>query len=349
MLTQVDLLPSWFNPDLPAIAHSVRIVVILVTAYLINRIIKTVFAKGRERLAQRIAARHGPVDPETEKRAKTLTAIASKTIVVVIWVVALIMALNEAGFDITPILAGAGVAGVAIGFGAQNLVRDLIAGAFLLLENQIRVNDVVVINSTGGLVEQINLRTTVLRGMDGTVYIFPNGSIQTLGNMTHGFSYYVFDLGVAYKEDTDRVTEVLKAIADEMMQEEPFAKLILAPLEILGVDKFADSAVIIKARIKTLPIQQWTVGREMNRRIKKKFDELGIEMPFPHMSLYFGEASKPFQLRLEQLDRAELRKLVREVMDEQQTAGAERASERPTELAELPSSEAGGGSGRNAP
>ena len=188
----------------------------------------------------------------------------------------------------------------------------------MLLENQIRVNDVAIINGTGGLVEQINLRTTVLRGIDGTVHIFPNGSIETLANMTHGFSYYVFDMGVAYKEDTDRVSEVLKGIADEMMKEEQFSKIILAPLDILGVDKFADSAVIIKARIKTVPIQQWAVGREMNRRIKKKFDELGIEIPFPHMSLYFGEASKPLQLKLDDLGRGELKALVREVIDERQ-------------------------------
>ena len=326
MSIQLDPIPSWLSLNFPAVAHGVRILVILVSAYLINRIFKTLFSKGRERLAQHIASRHGPVDTETEKRATTLTAIARKTIGIVIWVVAIIMALREAGFDVTPILAGAGVAGVAVGFGAQNLVRDVISGAFLLLEDQIRVNDVAVINGTGGLVEQINLRTTVLRGLDGTVYIFPNGAIQTLANMTHGFSYYVFDIGVAYKEDTDRVTQVLKSIADDLMKEETFANLILAPLEILGVDKFADSAVIVKSRIKTVPMQQWTVGREMNRRIKKKFDELGIEMPFPHMSLYFGEASKPINLSLDQLDRAGLKALVREVLDERENVQTQQGS-----------------------
>jgi moderate conductance mechanosensitive channel len=326
MLIQFGLLPSWLSLDFPAFAHTVRIAIILITAYVLNQIIKTLFKKGRERIARRMEALRG-VDPEVEKRAATLTAIARKTIGVVIWVVALIMALREAGFDVTPILAGAGVAGVAVGFGAQNVVRDVISGAFLLLENQVRVNDVAVINGTGGLVEQINLRTIVLRGQDGTVHIFPNGSIQTLANMTHGYSYYVFDLGVAYKEDTDRVSQVLKAIADELMKEKEFGHLILAPLEILGVDKFADSAVIVKARIKTAPIQQWTVGREMNRRIKKKFDELGIEMPFPHMSFYFGEASKPIRLQLDQLDREELRTLVREVIAEQRAGSGERRPE----------------------
>src|SRR6185312_5632160 len=165
-------------------------------------------------------------------------------------------------------------------------------------------------------VEAVNLRTTVLRGQDGTVYVFRNGAINTLANMTHGYSYYVFDIGVAYREDTDRVIEVVKGIADGMMNEEEFQHTILAPLEVMGVDKFAESAVIIKARFKTAPIKQWAVGREMNRRIKKKFDELGIEMPFPHMSIYFGEASKPFQLQTQTADRDELKKMIRETLDE---------------------------------
>ena len=136
--------------------------------------------------------------------------------------------------------------------------------------------------------------------------------------MTHGYSYYLFDLGVAYKEDTDHVIEVLKGIADELMQEEEFSKLILEPLDVIGVDSFGDSAVMIKARFKTLPIKQWTVGREMNRRIKKKFDEVGIEIPFPHMSVYFGEASKPFKLQLDGADRELVKAIVREVQQEGQ-------------------------------
>ena len=138
--------------------------------------------------------------------------------------------------------------------------------------------------------------------------------------MTHGYSYYLFDIGVAYKEDTDHVVQVVKGVAEEFMQEEPYKNMVLAPLEVLGVDKFADSAVIIKARFKTAPIQQWAVGREMNRRIKKKFDELGIEIPFPHTSIYFGEASKPFQLQMQGGDREELKSLVREVLAEAKNA-----------------------------
>jgi len=228
--------------------------------------------------------------------------------------------MDTAGFNIGPILAGAGVVGLAAGFGAQHLVRDVISGLFMLLENQIRVNDVAIINGTGGLVEEINLRTTVLRGLDGTVHIFPNGTIESLSNMTREYSYYLFEIGVAYKEDTDRVVEVVKQLGNEMMQEDEFKADILAPMEVLGVDKFADSAVIIKARIKTVPIRQWAVGREMNRRIKKKFDELGIEIPFPHQTLYFGEASKPFQLQLDGVQRDQLRALIREVLVSEKTS-----------------------------
>jgi len=308
-------------PSLPAfseysvyINHLIRLVAILVAAYIAAKILNKSIPTIRTRIIETMK-RHGKADIEVEKRAATLSGIFRKTIVISIWLLALAMALKESGFDIGPLLAGAGVIGLAIGFGAQHLVRDLFAGLFILLENQIRVNDVAVINGTGGLVEQINLRTIVLRGLDGTVHIFPNGTISTLSNMTHEFSYYLFNIGVAYKEDTDHVVEVLKQVADEFMREEKYKPLVLAPLEVLGVDQFGDSAVVIKARFKTVPIQQWAVGREMNRRIKKKFDEVGIEIPFPHRSIYWGEASKPFAIHSDQ-DREELKAVIREVLVE---------------------------------
>jgi moderate conductance mechanosensitive channel len=297
----------------PLLEHAIRIAVILAAAFVSIRIIMRVVPRVRNYLVKEVTKETGP-DVELEKRAATIGGIFRRTTKVIIWVLAIVMVLREAGFDIGPILAGAGIVGLAVGFGAQHLVSDVIAGMFLLIENQVRVNDVAIINGTGGLVEELNLRTTVLRGLDGTVHVFPNGSITTLSNMTHGYSYYLFDVGVAYKEDTDRVAAVLRALADEMMKEDAYRPYILEPLEVLGVDKFADSAVIIKARIKTMPIQQWLVGREMNRRIKKKFDELGIEIPFPHISLYFGEASKPVKLGLGEADREQLKDLIREVL-----------------------------------
>ena len=300
--------------------HLLRMAIILLVAWVAIRVIQKWVPRLRKRIVTHMISQRGGTNLELEKRATTLGGIVRKTLSAIIWVVAIVMALKEAGFDIAPILAGAGIVGLAVGFGAQNLVHDIISGMFLLLENQIRVNDVAVLNGTGGLVEAINLRTTVLRGLDGTVHVFRNGSITSLANMTYEYSYYVFDIGVAYKEDTDKVVDVVRAIADGMMKEEPYKDIIIEPLEVLGVDQFADSAVIIKARFKTAPIQQWTVGREMNRRIKKKFDELGIEIPFPHTSIYFGEASKPIQLQTQGVEREQLKTLVREVLAEAQSA-----------------------------
>src|SRR5262249_13797501 len=152
-----------------------------------------------------------------------------------------------------------------------SIIKDVLGGLFLMMENQIRVNDVAVINGKGGLVEEINLRTTVLRAEDGAVHIFPNGSIQSLANLTREYSYFVVSVSVSYKEDTDRVIAVLQEIAQGLSDEEPFKSAILAPLEIMGVDELANFAVVIKGRFKTVPIKQWLVGREMNRRIKKRF------------------------------------------------------------------------------
>lgn len=299
----------------PLAANVLRFFVVLVAAYIATRIARGLIRGLRTRIVAAMQQAAGGTNTELEKRAGTIISIVGKSVSVVVWGVAVVMALKEIGFDIGPLLAGAGVAGLAIGFGAQNLVKDVLSGLFMLLENQIRVNDVAVINGTGGRVEEVNLRTTVLRSLDGVVHIFPNGGITTLSNMTREYSYYVFDVGVAYKEDTDRVTEVLVSLADEMQREEAYEADILEPLEVLGVDEFADSAVVIKARLKTLPLQQWKVGREMNRRIKKKFDEVGIEIPFPHRSIYFGEASKPIRIDTDD-NRDALKQIVREVLNE---------------------------------
>ncbi len=311
----------------PVATGVLRIFAILLVALIATKIVSRFIRALRSQIVETMKRRAEGTTLELEKRAATIGGILRKTIGALVWAVAVVMALKEVGFDIGPILAGAGVVGLAVGFGAQNLVRDVIAGLFILIENQVRVNDVAVINGTGGLVEEINLRTTVLRSLDGVVHVFPNGTISTLSNMTREFSFYVFDVGVAYKEDTDRVVEVLKEIAAEMQRDEDFGPFILEPLEVLGVDKFADSAVVIKVRLKTQPIKQWAVGREMNRRIKKRFDEEGIEIPFPHRSLYFGEASGAFKLRLDEGSREELKRAVREVLEEMQAGGASQDTE----------------------
>lgn len=231
---------------------------------------------------------------ESAKRAGTLVSLLRQGVLIVLWLLAVLVVLRQIGVEVGPILASAGVVGLAVGFGAQNLVRDVISGFFLILEDQVRVGDVAIVNGTGGLVEKINFRTLVLRDLSGTVHIIPNGAVDSMSNMTKEWSAYVFDIGVAYKEDVDRVMGVMRQVGAEMRDDPDFGPLILQDMELFGVDQFGDSAVVIKGRLRTIPIKQWDVGREFKRRIKYAFDRAGIEIPFPHRSLYFGEASAPF-------------------------------------------------------
>jgi small conductance mechanosensitive channel len=231
--------------------------------------------------------------PAQRQRAETLTQVLRDVARVFVVAVGTMMVLSEIGIDLKPLLAAAGLGGLAIGFGAQSLVKDVISGFFILLEDSIAVGDVVEIAGVSGLVEEVKLRSIRLRDVSGSVHVVPNGIVDRVKNMTKGFSFYVFDVGVAYKEDVDRVMAVLVEIAEELRADPLYAEDILEPLEMLGVDRFDDSAVIIRCRIKTMPIKQWRVGREMNRRIKKTFDAKGIEIPFPHRTLYWGEGQAP--------------------------------------------------------
>ncbi len=223
------------------------------------------------------------------KKRKTLIPLINTTIKIGVAFIGGIVVLDQLGVNTRPILAGAGIVGLAVGFGAQTLVKDVINGLFILLQDLISVGDVAVFGDKGGLVEAVGLRTVTLRDLSGNVHVIPNSSIDTVTNMTKGYSRYVFDVGVAYRENVDEVMEVLREIGVEMQNDPQYGKDILEPLEILGVDQFADSAVIIKARITTKPIRQWAVGREFNRRMKKAFDQRGIEIPFPHRTIYMGE------------------------------------------------------------
>lgn len=273
------------------LVRGARVLALLLAAPILSKLASRVLQAAGRRLT-------GPVPSgadaartdERNKRVLTLTTLAAKALSIVIWAIALVMALREAGFDIVPLLAGAGVVGLAIGFGAQNLVRDIISGAFLLLEDQISVGDVAVINGTGGSVQEINLRTTVLRDFEGTVHVFPNGGITALSNRTQGFSSYAFDVGVSYDEDPDRVIATLNQMGAELQDEPQWSALVSDPLEVLGVDRFTDAAVVIRMRIKTLPGRQWEVGREINRRIKVVFDAEGIRFGFPGRSVRLSGA-----------------------------------------------------------
>ena len=218
---------------------------------------------------------------ERAKRARTLGTVINKVVTITLTGVVALVMLHSFGLNITPFLTGAGILGLAVGFGAQTLVRDVISGFFLILEDQVRVGDVAAINGVGGLVEAINLRTIVLRDAEGTVHVFPNGAITTLANRSKDFSYYVVDLPISYREDPDRVAAVLKQIADGMQADPVFAPSILEPLEMMGVDAFRDWSVVLKMRIKTMPTKQWEVGREFRKRIRRRFTEEGIEVPYP--------------------------------------------------------------------
>lgn len=224
-------------------------------------------------------------------RAKTLLPLMRTTALIVVSVVVSLTALSEIGFNIGPLLAGAGVIGLAVGFGSQKLVQDVITGLFMLVENTLAVGDVVRFDADhAGVVESISIRSVRLRDLSGNVHTLPFSEVKTTLNMTRDWSFYVFDVGIAYREDVDHVISVLNEIGAEMQADREFGPLIEEPLEILGLDKFADSAVVIKARIKVSPpINQWKVGREFNRRMKARFDAEGIEIPFPHQTLYFGE------------------------------------------------------------
>lgn len=295
----MDLVQQFFadiNWD-TVMATALRVLLILVLFWLAMVAVRMALRRLENHLINRGKA-EGEVPSESEKRAETLVRLLRQGVLIMLWVVAGLVILREFGVEIGPILASAGVAGVAIGFGAQHLVRDIIAGFFMILENQVRVGDVAVVNGTGGLVEQINFRTIVLRDLAGTVHIFPNGTITTMANLTREWSAYVFNIGVAYKEDVDRVIETMKKVGAELHADAKFGPLMVDDIEVFGVDQFADSAVMIKGRLRTKPIRQWDVGREYQRRVKIEFDRQGIEIPFPHRSIYFGEASKPILAEL---------------------------------------------------
>jgi moderate conductance mechanosensitive channel len=243
----------------------------------------------------------GGVEPS--KKLKTLVPLTATVIKYGALCAGGLIALHQVGVNITPILAGVGVLGLAVGFGAQTLVKDVINGLFILVEDSMSVGDVVNIRGTGGVVEAINLRTIRLRDLQGSVHIIPNSQAEIITNMTKDYAYYVLDVEVAYREDTDEVIAALQEIDAEMRAEPAFAADMLAPIEILGVERFADSAVMVRARLKTKPGKQWSVGREFNRRLKKLFDARGIEIPFPHRTIYWGEPKRgkapPLQLRLQ--------------------------------------------------
>lgn len=291
--TVISDLFKWMIYDFPI----VLVIIVLMFVFLkANRIL---FKRLNSLLINRARRTHDEESFEAEKRINTLSGILKGLGKILIYIIFSMIILRRLGLDIAPLLAGAGIVGLAIGFGAQELVRDFISGFFILLENQIRAGDVVRLNGTAGLVERIELRTTTLRDFEGIVHIFQNGKINSISNLTKEWSAVALDIGVAYKEDADKVIEVMQKVGNEMKQEPEFDEMFLEPMEIMGLDKFDDSAIVIKARIKTKPGKQWMVGREYRKRLKKAFDSHKIEIPFPHTTIYWGEEIKPLKLNVE--------------------------------------------------
>jgi len=263
-------------------SSGIRVLIILIIALLVGRF-------GR-RIITRIVRRgiHEGNKEAIEKRQKTLIRIFVGAFKVLIWLVAGMMVLSELGLNIGPILAGAGLLGVALGFGAQWMVRDFLAGMFIIIENQYRVGDVVCLDNTCGFVEDISLRKTIMRDLDGKIIHIPNGSFKVASNMTQGYSRAHLNISVSYKEDIDKVMKIINKVGEEMTKDSPWKEDILKPIQVLGSgpNNFLDSGVEIKVLGETKPAKQWDVMREFRRRLKKTFDKEGIEIPFPQMSVW---------------------------------------------------------------
>jgi moderate conductance mechanosensitive channel len=255
------------------LTHGVNLVIIGVGAFIVIHAANLAI----EHLQFKLARRHGNGDLEWQRRAATLGGIMTSVVTVSVGFIAILMLLRELSVDVVPILTGAGIAGLAIGFGAQNLVRDVISGFFLILEDQVRIGDLARINGVTGVVEQINLRTIVLRDGDGAVQVFPNGTITALANLSKHFAYAVVDVRVAYGENIDRVLGTIREVGTSMQHDPTWGSLVLAPVEVLGVESLADGAATIRVKFKTLPLNQGKVANELRRRLLAVFTARGIK------------------------------------------------------------------------
>jgi moderate conductance mechanosensitive channel len=258
-----------------AIQGVIRIALIVAIAYIVTQLLRAGL-KRLEAFLISATARREDTALATTKRIRTLSSVIWTLACGLLWFIVALVVLSQIGVNIGPILAGAGVVGLAVGFGAQHLVRDLVSGCFLLIENQIRVGDIAIINGTTGTVEAVTFRTVILRDQAGVVHVFPNGAINTLANATMDWSAAAIDVTLPFRVDTDRVMEIMRRVGGEMKAEKEFASVILEPIEVFGVENFTDTTVAIKARFKTEPAQQYVVGREFRRRLKYALNAAGV-------------------------------------------------------------------------
>lgn len=274
-----DLIPGYLQPS----KELLHVAIILFLAWLLMRLSRRLLRLFRDYMTSRATS------TEETRRIETLARVFRYTSRVVISLVAGMLVLSELGISIAPILGAAGVVGLAVGFGAQSLIKDYFNGFFLLLENQLRQGDVVEVGGKSGMVEDVTLRHVRLRDYEGSVHYIPNGMIATVTNKSRDYSYAVIDVSVAYRENVDEVCKVMRAVGAELRVSEAFAAKILDDIEIAGVQDWADSAVILRCRFKTATLEQWSIRREFLRRLKEAFDARGIEIPYPHLTLYAGQ------------------------------------------------------------
>ncbi len=301
-------------PKVPKILQAIidegpDILTILVLAAAASFILRRAFRGLKDLIVERMNKRGDATALDTEKNVKTLEAVLGRSISLLIWASAVLAILKRIHVDISPILTGAGVLGLAVGFGSQTLIKDVIAGMFLLIENQIRVNDTALINGVAGTVEEVNLRTTVIRAENGGLHIFPNGSITALANLSREFAHYVFEFMVTHESDVEAAFSAMTDVIETMRKEPAFEPLILGPLEVHGVDKILEPGVVIRGRIKTLPHKQWGVGREANKRMRVKFAACGVALANRELNVRFEGAAGG-------QSRDELKALIREVLRE---------------------------------
>jgi small-conductance mechanosensitive channel len=275
--------------------HGVPILIIIGISYLAFRVFKAV-TPAIVRRSIKVKGKGKRAKEELDKRSETLSGFLTPVIRLIIITVAIFMILSELGIDITPLLAGAGVAGIAIGFGAQTMIKDFLNGIFIISEDQYDKGDVVKIAGIAGLVEDVNLRRTILRDLDGIVHSIPNSEVTTASNYTRDWSRVNLNIQVAYGEDLDHVIEVLNRVGQELAEDDVFGPMIIGAPRVLRVQNFGDSGIDIKVLAETKPLKQWDVTGELRKRAKKAFDEEGIEIPWPHVKLYFGQSQPNTEL-----------------------------------------------------
>ncbi|MFZ9122217.1 MAG: mechanosensitive ion channel family protein [Burkholderiaceae bacterium] len=284
--------PAW----LEAALSLTNLILILLLAWVSLRVTHRLVSAFHQRLKDKTPS------AEEQRRIATLERVFGYVASVVIWVVTIMLVLSELGISIAPILATAGVAGLAVGFGAQSLVKDYFTGFVMLVENQIRVGDIVEIADKTGAVEELTLRYVRLRDYSGSVHFVPNGIITSVSNMSRDFAFAVVDVGVGYREELGVVFQVMKTTAEDLRADSEFSGRILDGLEIAGVDQWAESSVMIRARLKVVALEQWTIRREYLRRLKMAFDAHGIDIPYPHRTVVQVPAEARAQLKSEPLD-----------------------------------------------